>query len=161
MGRSEAAAQLASSKSTAKAAPTYASRSVAWLKALADRTGQMNRQDPNWKVLEMKLDRGHGQTTIKVSREDDQVSIAVQFSDEAVRAQAESQSTQILESLKEQYGEDVAFSFTNEQKSNSSSSMDERASRRRRLRADVIAQEKAAQTQPYARSNPDQHIWIG
>ncbi|MEM8486294.1 MAG: hypothetical protein AAF564_12150 [Bacteroidota bacterium] len=161
MGRSEAAAQLANTKSTGKATQAYASRSLSWLKALADRTGQMSRQDPSWKVLEMKLDRGDGQMTIQVSREDDHVSIAVQFSDDAVRAQAESQSAHIRESLKEQYGEDVAFSFTNQQKSDFSSSMDERASRRRRLRADVIAQEKAVQTQTYARSNPDQHIWIG
>ncbi len=161
MGRSEAAAQLANTKNAGKATQAYASRSASWLKALADRTGQMNRHDPNWKVLEMKLDRGDGQMTVKVSREDDHVSISVQFSDDAVRAQAEAQSSHILESLKEQYGEDVAFSFTNQKKSDFSSSMDERASRRRRLRADVVAQEKAVQTQTYARSNPDQHIWIG
>ncbi len=161
MARSETGAQVSTSKSTAKASQAYASRSLSWLKALSDKTGQMSRQDPNWKVLEMKLDRGDGQMTIKVSREDDRVSISVQFSDDTVRAQAESQSAHILESLKEQYGDDVAFSFADEQKSAFSSTMDERATRRRRLRAAVVAKENAVQTERYARSNPDQHIWIG
>ncbi|MFK7846921.1 MAG: hypothetical protein AB8G77_16590 [Rhodothermales bacterium] len=160
-GRSESGASVSTAKQSGKTAQAYASRSLSWLKTLSDKTSQINRQDPNWKMLEMKLDKGDGEMTIKVMRNDEQVSISVQFTDDALRAQAESQSNQILESLKEHYGEDVNFSFTEKKGSSMDSPLDQQAARRRRLRAQIEQAEKPVQVNSYDDQGPDQHQWIG
>lgn len=160
-GRSESGANVSTGKQSGKTAQAYASRSLSWLRALSDKTSQINRQDPNWKMLEMKLDKGDGEMTIKVMRKDDQVSVSVQFTDDALRAQTESQANQILESLKEHYGEDVNFSFADKKESSMDSSLDRQAARRRRLRGQTEQAEKPVQANPYNDQGPDQHVWIG
>ena len=80
----------------------------------------------------MRLDKGDGNMTIKVMREDEHISVSVQFTDDVMRAQAESQSAQILESLKEQYGQNVKFSFGNHQDSAFDSQLQDRGEHRRR-----------------------------
>ncbi len=90
------------------------SRAAQWLRTLSERTAMMDKSNPNWKVLEMKLNDGNGSMTVSVMKEDDHVSVSVAFTDPAVKAFAETQTHQILETLKAQYRQDVLFSFSNE-----------------------------------------------
>ena len=159
--RSNANMQAAEAKQTSKSAPAQASRSLSWLKSLANRTSFMNRNEPNWKVLEMRLDKGDGNMLIKVMREDDTVSVSVQFSDDHLRAQAELQTTQIIESLREQYGQDVMFSFADSDKSQFDSQADNKTARQNRLKKLAAETEKPVPVRHFNPHGPDQHLWIG
>lgn len=91
-----------------------ATRATHWLKTLSERTSLLDKSNPNWKVLEMKLDNGKGSMTVRVMKEDDQVSVAVNFSDPEVKAMAESQYHEILRDLENQYQQEVKFTFNEE-----------------------------------------------
>ena len=161
MGKSESNVQVSTPKGTGKAVSAHASRSLSWLKALSDRTAQFTKQDPNWKVLEMKLDKGDGRMTVKVMREDEHVSVSVQFSDDTLRANAESQMSQILESLKEQYGKDVSFTFGDQEDADLHAALEQKASRKRRQGDRSIQAEQPVQMESYNAHAPDQRMWIG
>ena len=161
MGKGEANNQISFEKGKGKVAQAHASRSLSWLKALSDRTSQINRQDPNWKVLEMKLDKGDGRMIVKVMREDEHVSVSVQFSDDTLRANAESQMPQIIESLKEQYGKEVTFTFGEQADSELNASLEQKAARKRRAAAKSAEAEQAVRVQQYHSHSPDQRMWIG
>ncbi len=90
---------------------TRASRATNWLKVLSERTSLLDKSNPQWKVLEMKLDKGNGSMTVRVMKEDDHVSVAVNFSDPEVKALAESQYNNILQDLENQYQQEVKFTF--------------------------------------------------
>ncbi len=161
MGKGEANNQISFEKGKGKVAQAHASRSLSWLKALSSRTSQINRQDPNWKVLEMKLDKGDGRMIVKVMREDEHVSVSVQFSDDTLRANAESQMPQIIESLKEQYGKEVSFTFGEQTDSELNASLEEKAARKRRAANKSAEADQAVQVQQYHSHSPDQRMWIG
>ena len=88
-----------------------ASRATNWLKVLSERTSLLDKSNPQWKVLEMKLDKGSGSMTVRVMKEDDHVSVAVNFSDPEVKALAETQYNNILQDLENQYQQEVKFTF--------------------------------------------------
>ncbi len=159
--KSNTAAQAAEAKQTTRSAPAYATRSLSWLKSLSDRTSFMNRTDPHWKVLEMRLDSGDGNMTIKVLREEEAVSVSVQFSDDNLRAHAESQASKILESLREQYGKDVSFSFAEREDSAYEALSNGGARHQNRLKKQVDEPGQTAKIRHFDPLSPDQHIWIG
>ena len=161
LGKDQAGLNVSAGKSAGKATPAYATRSAAWMKSLSERTANMNRHDPNWKILEMKLDHGDGKMTVKVMRENEHVAISVQFTDEALRTHTESQSSQIMDSLKEQYGEDVTFTFADHQESTFDSSFRDQAARRRRVSPKLSGNEQPIPVSPQTFHTPDQHLWIG
>ena len=111
-GTSKADASKATGAKTQQT--TRASRATNWLKTLSERTSLLDKTNPKWKVLEMKLENGNGNMTVRVMREDDHVSVAVNFSDPEVKALAETQYHEILRDLEQQYQQEVKFSF-NEQ----------------------------------------------
>ena len=92
-------------------ATTRTARAMNWLRTLADRTSLLDKTNPQWKVLEMNLEKGNGKMTVKVMKESDHVSVAVNFSDPAVKAMAEAEYANILENLQEQYQQEVKFTF--------------------------------------------------
>jgi len=94
-----------------------ASRATNWLKVLSERTSLLDKSNPQWKVLEMKLDKGSGSMTVRVMKEDDHVSVAVNFSDPEVKALAETQYNSILQDLENQYQQEVKFTFNEHQHS--------------------------------------------
>lgn len=103
----------ATKASVSKAQQTArSSRATNWLKTLAERTSFLDKSNPDWKVLEMKLENGKGSMTVRVMREDDQVSVAVNFSDPEVKALAENQYHEILQDLENQYQKEVKFTFS-------------------------------------------------
>ncbi len=161
LGKNQAGQHVSAEKSAGKTAQAFASWTSSWLKTLSERSGQMTRQDPNWKILEMKLDEGDGHMTIKVMREEEHVTISVQFTDNALREHAETQSSQILESLKEQYGKDVTFSFADHRESALDSSLRDQEARRRRLINKAVQPEQPVPGPRYNPLAPDQHMWIG
>ena len=162
-GRETANAQRTSAKKSTKRASAARSLSTAnWLEALSRRTTTLNRTHPHWKVLEMKLDAGDGNMTIKVMRESEQVSITVAFSDASMQAQAEAQTSQILESLKAQYNLDVNLSFTRRE----GSAYDFFSSEAAQAKQPVIrgkAIQNSTEEQPLARTSSfrDRNVWIG
>lgn len=150
-------------KGSTKAQSTSQTHNTAnWLRALSERTSFMNRTDPHWKVLEMKLDAGDGTMTIKVMKDEDGVSVSVGFSDAGLRAQAESQTSQILENLRAQYDQNVNFSFSNHQESAFNSSMFESAKQHRTAvtPTSVDKPEESAGTNDSLTENY-RHVWIG
>ncbi len=98
---------------------------------------------------------------IKVMREDEAVTVSVQFSDDNLRAQAESQTTQILESLREQYGKDVTFSFEKREDSAYEALSSGNTSRQNRQKKQVDEPGKTPPNQHFDPRSPDQRIWIG
>lgn len=150
-------------KGSAKTQSTSQTHNTAnWLRALSERTSFMNRTDPHWKVLEMKLDAGDGTMTVKVMKDEDGVSVSVGFSDAGLRAQAESQTSQILENLRAQYDQNVSFSFSNHQESAFNSSMFESAKQHRT----AVTQTPVNKPEEEAIANDSlpenyQHVWIG
>ena len=103
------------------------SRALNWLRTLSERTSMLDKTNPQWKVLEMKLEKGNGTMTVKVMKEADHVSVAVNFSEPEVKALAEAQYNQILENLEEQYNQEVRFSFNDREQSPYESFTDQRA----------------------------------
>ena len=67
--------------------------------------------DEEWKVLEMKLDEGQGTMTVRARRDEEKVSITVNFSDPQLRALAAEQADRLQETLRAQYQTDVDFSL--------------------------------------------------
>ena len=92
-----------------------AHRALNWLKTLSERTALLDKTNPQWKVMEMQLEKGNGKMTVKVMKEGDQVSVAVNFSDPEVRAMAEAEYTTILKDLQEQYQQEVRFTFSDQE----------------------------------------------
>lgn len=151
-------------KGSAKAQSTSQTNNTSnWMRALSERTSFMNRTDPHWKVLEMKLDAGDGTMTIKVMKDEDGVSVSVGFSDASLRAQAESQTSQILENLRAQYDQNVNFSFSNHQESAFNSSMFESAKQHRTAVTPTPDKkpEEIAITNDQQVVDKYQHVWIG
>ena len=70
--------------------------------------------DDDWKVLEMKLDEGQGTMTVRARRDEEKVSITVNFSDPQLRALAADQADRLQETLRAQYQTDVDFSLMND-----------------------------------------------
>lgn len=161
LGKSETTAQASAAKKSSKASRAYAARSLSWVRSISEQTAALNRRDPNWKVLEMRLDKGDGHMTIKVMREDEHVSVSVQFTDDTMRAQAESQASQILETLKEEYGQDVKFSFADKKESAFDSELRDQHTRRRRLQREAQPVDKPVISTTYNPLGSDQHQWIG
>jgi hypothetical protein len=162
-GKSAEQAAILAKEGAKKTAPAArAQRTAAWMRVLSERTSFTNRTDPHWKVMEMKLDDGDGSVTIKVMRDDDGVSVSVGFTDASLRAHAESQSQQILDSLRAQYNQQVSFSFSHQQESAFDSSMWDSQNRNRiRHTASPAETPEPTPEAPSRAGHPDRHVWIG
>ena len=139
-----------------------AARATNWLKVLSERTSMLDKSNPHWKVLEMKLDKGEGSMTVRVMKEDDFVSVAVNFSDPEVKAIAEAKYNEIIQDLEKQYQQEVKFTFNGEGRSafeSFSSTMPHRSKSR------PIIQPIARKTQDAhadkTHTTPEKNVWIG
>ena len=144
-------------------AVAHGTRAVKWMEALTHRTSLMDRSHPHWKVLEMRLDDGDGTVMIKVMRESDHIAVKVGFSDASMQAQAESQTSQILESLRAQYNQDVNLSFTQREGSAfESSAFTAERHQRPSMKTESSDSDKAmTERAPEAFSGENHRVWIG
>ena len=162
LGKGTAKTHLNKSTGTKSPQVARAARATQWLKVLSERTSLLDKTNPHWKVLEMKLDKGNGSMTVQVMKEEDFVSVAVNFSDPEVRALAETQYQDILRDLEQQYQKEVRFTF-NEQGASSfesySSPMQQRSNRQPLSHTiNKPTQEPPEQT---SHSSGDGQVWIG
>lgn len=85
-----------------------------WMRAmLQDGLSELSLED-DWKVLEMKLDEGQGTMTVRARRDEDKVTISVNFTDSHLRALATEQADRLQETLRAQYATQVDFSLMND-----------------------------------------------
>lgn len=80
---------------------------------LEDSLSGLSLED-DWKVLEMKLDEGQGTMTVRARRDEDKVTISVNFTDPQLRAMAIEQTDRLQETLRAQYSMQVDFSLMND-----------------------------------------------
>ena len=151
----------ATSQAKGKSAANRTSRALNWLKTLSERTSMMDKTNPQWKVLEMKLEEGKGTMTVKVMKEEEVVSVTVSFSDPEMKALAETNTERIIESLRNQYQQDVNFSFNNEEKGPFESFTPHRASHH--FTKSAIEKDRPPSKLPETllKHEPQGHVWIG
>lgn len=150
---------------SSKGKPFHIARSARasnWMKVLSERTSMLDKSNPQWKVLEMKLDKGNGSMTVRVMKEDDHVSVAVNFSDPEVKVLAENQYNQILDDLKDQYQQEVKFTF-NGQGHSAFESFSSATPHKPKSRPLLQPIDKTTQDAPTPRphASPDNNVWIG
>ena len=161
-GKGTSKAALLKSKGGKLSHIARASRATNWLKILSERTSMLDKSNPQWKVLEMKLDKGNGSMTVRVMKEDDHVSVAVNFTDPEVKALAETQYNEILKDLEDQYQQEVKFTFNGQGHSSFesfSSAMPQTSKSRPALQPIEKPVKDAAAARTY--DSPDSNVWIG
>ena len=139
---------------------TRAYKALNWLKTLSDRTSLLDKTNPQWKVMEMQLEKGNGKMTVKVMKESDQVSVAVNFSDPDVRAMAEAEYTNILKNLQEQYQQEVRFTFSDHEQTPFESFNSQKAPSRR-TSSNLTHKGLQVNEQNSPAGYHDQQGWIG
>ena len=157
--------QKTTSVKSSRGKPLHIARSARasnWLKVLSERTTMLDKSNPQWKVLEMKLEKGNGSMTVRVMKEDDHVSVAVNFSDPDVKSLAENQYNQILTDLKDQYQQEVKFTFNGQGHSafESFSSANSHKPKSRPLLQPINKPNQDTST-PRPHTSPDNNVWIG
>jgi len=109
--RAAASTATASLETLRRTGRPFHGTNAAWMNALlSDRLGALS-VDEGWKVLEMQLEDGQGTMTVRARRDEDNVSIAVTFSDPQMRALAAENVDRLRETLRHQYEASVDLSL--------------------------------------------------
>ncbi len=154
----EAAAKAKGGEAAPARAPQRA-LAAAWARALASGPTRTDLLAGGWKVLQMPLRQGDGTVTIKARREEDQMAVAVGFSDAKLRAQAAASPQHLHDALQAQYEGAVDFSLMDG--GESSGSFDERAASPSAGDASAPAEREDGEEQPPPARTGARHEWIG